>query len=80
MPYRSDIVEELNVLVKFSRHTMQTGIKVHHDAAAETIAATKRLFDKGLITQDDGGYLTDRGVELAEAAHQLVNALDINAA
>lgn len=78
MPYRPEIVDELNLLVKFDRHSsMQTGIKVHHDAAPEMIAAAKRLFDKGLVSQTDGGYLTDRGVELAEKAHDLVNALDI---
>ncbi|WP_420588320.1 TIGR02647 family protein [Bacterioplanoides sp.] len=78
MPYRADIVDELNLLVKFDRHSsMQTGIKVHHDAAPEMVAAAKRLFDKGLTTQTDGGYLTDRGVELAERAHELVSALDI---
>ncbi|WP_419811940.1 TIGR02647 family protein [Bacterioplanoides sp.] len=79
MPYRPEIVDELNLLVKFDRHSsLQTGIKVHHDAAPETIAAAQRLFDKGLVSQTDGGYLTDRGVELAEKAHDLVNALDIS--
>ncbi|KZZ41634.1 MAG: TIGR02647 family protein [Saccharospirillaceae bacterium] len=79
MPYRADIVDELNLLVKFDRHSsIQTGIKVHHDAAPEMVAAAKRLFDKGLTSQTDGGYLTDRGLELAERAHELVSALDIN--
>ena len=77
MSYDSELVEELNVLTKFSRHSMQQGIKIHQDAAQEVIKAAQRLFAKGLITQEDGGYLTDRGVELAEKAHELANALAI---
>lgn len=77
MPYRSEIVDELNLLLKFSQHSTQEGIKVHHSAAPSIIDAAKRLHNKGLVSQDDGGYLTDRGIELAEQANGLINALDV---
>lgn len=77
MPYHSRVVDELNLLVKFSRHSMQEGIKVHHDADLSLIEAAERLHSKGMITQIDGGYLTDRGVETAEKAHGLIDALDV---
>ncbi|MEY3761011.1 MAG: hypothetical protein RIR39_2502, partial [Pseudomonadota bacterium] len=58
MPYTQDIVDEINILVRYNLSTTQEGIKVHTTAAPEVIAATKRLYDKGLLTQEDGGYLT----------------------
>lgn len=77
MPYRPEVVDELNILLKFSQHSTQEGIKIHHSAAPSTIEAAQRLHAKGLVTQADGGYLTDRGIELAELAHGLINALDV---
>jgi uncharacterized protein (TIGR02647 family) len=56
---------------------MQQGIKIHHDADISVIEAAERLFSKGMISQIDGGYLTDRGVETAEKAHSLIDALDV---
>ncbi len=56
---------------------MQEGIKVHHDADISLIEAAERLHSKGMITQIDGGYLTDRGVEIAEKAQALISALEI---
>ncbi|MEZ5481095.1 MAG: TIGR02647 family protein [Porticoccaceae bacterium] len=35
--------------------TTQQGIKVHSDASESVIAATARLFEKGLLSQADGG-------------------------
>jgi len=75
MPYTQDIVEELNILVRYNLSTTQEGIKVHKTAAPEIIAATRRLFDKGLITLEDGGYLTDLGHEAAEQAQTVLNLL-----
>ena len=48
MPYTQDIVDEINILVRYNLNTTQEGIKVHKTAAPEIIAATKRLYDKGL--------------------------------
>ncbi|MDO9164236.1 MAG: TIGR02647 family protein [Methylococcaceae bacterium] len=75
MPYTQDIVEELNILVRYNLSTTQEGIKVHKTAAPEIIAATRRLFDKGLVTLEDGGYLTDLGHEAAEQAQTVLNLL-----
>jgi uncharacterized protein (TIGR02647 family) len=39
------------------------------------IAAAKRLFDKGIVTQEDGGYLTNLGYDLADHAKIIQAAL-----
>jgi uncharacterized protein (TIGR02647 family) len=76
MPYTQDVVDEINILVRYNLSTTQEGIKVHKTAAPELIAATKRLYDKGLITQEDGGYLTSLGHEAAEQAQMVLNLLN----
>lgn len=69
-----EICAELQLLALYSTDTQQSGLKVHHGAAPELIAAAARLYEKRLITQPDGGYLTDLGYE---AAHSLDAVLDI---
>ncbi len=76
MPYTQDIVEELNILVRYNLSTTQEGIKVHKTATPETIAATHRLFEKGLVSQDDGGYLTNLGLETAIKAQAVLDVLN----
>ena len=76
MLYTQDIVDELNILVRYNLSTTLEGIKVHKTAAPEHIAATKRLYDKGLVTQEDGGYLTSLGHEAAEQAQTVLNLLN----
>lgn len=68
MPYTSDLVDELNTLIRFDLACNQLGVKVHKTADAAVIAATSRLHDKGLLTQKDGGYLTGLGRTAAEHA------------
>lgn len=75
MPYTQDIVEELNILVRYNLTTTQEGIKVHKTAVPEVINATQRLYEKGLISQKDGGYLTNLGHEVAEQAQAILNIL-----
>jgi uncharacterized protein (TIGR02647 family) len=75
MPYSPDIIEELNVLARYNLDTTQEGIKVHANAAPGVIGATQRLFDKGLISQADGGYLTNLGREAAEHAQNLMGIM-----
>ena len=58
MPYTPELLEELNVLALFNLDTDLEGIKVHSSADQSKVIAASRLFDKGLITQVDGGYLT----------------------
>lgn len=72
MLYTTELVDELNVLMLFDVSNHQEGIKVHKTAGGNTIAATKRLHKKGLVTQDDGGYLTDLGLEASEQAQALL--------
>ena len=66
MPFKPDLINEANALVRFNLNNTQQGLKIHADAGSEIVSATQRLFDKGLLTQPDGGYLTDLGQETAE--------------
>jgi uncharacterized protein (TIGR02647 family) len=75
MPYTQDLVEELNILVRYNLSTTQEGIKVHKTAPPEICAATHRLFEKGLISRDDGGYLTHLGLETAKQAQAVLDIL-----
>lgn len=68
-------IEEINALLLFNPESHQDGLKVHANAAPEIIAAVKRLFEKGMITQDDGGYLTDLGGKAADHAQLLLGML-----
>ena len=61
-----ELVAELNFLAHYDLGTMQEGIKVHKDADPAVIASAQRLFDKKLVTQPDGGYMTALGREVAE--------------
>ena len=76
MPYTKDLVDEINILVRYNLSTTQEGIKVHKTAAPEAIAATRRLYSEGLVTQEDGGYLTSLGHEAAEQAQAVLNLLN----
>lgn len=63
MPFTASTTEEINLLLQFDNTTLDKGIKVHSSARPEVISACQNLFDKGLVSQRDGGYLTDAGVE-----------------
>lgn len=76
MPYTPSINEELNILVRYNLETTQQGIKIHSSAAAEVITAAQRLFDKGLISQADGGYLTPLGLTAAKHAQELLQIIE----
>lgn len=76
MPFSSDYLEELNLLSLFDTHSLQAGIKVHsHEAPKAMVEAARRLYKKGLITQMDGGYLTDLGFEAMEHTQKLLGIL-----
>ena len=75
MPYTPDLVHELNTLIRFDLETSQQGIKVHKNADPEVIAATRRLYEKGLLTLADGGYLTGLGRDAAEHAQAVLTIL-----
>nr|WP_299242429.1 TIGR02647 family protein [uncultured Halomonas sp.] len=72
MRYSQEILEELNVLCLFNLSTTQEGIKVHSSADPAKIAAVSRLYERGLVTQADGGYLTGLGRDAAMQAQDLL--------
>ena len=75
MSYSPELIEEINLLALYNISSIQEGIKVHKAAGAAAVAAAQRLYDKGLITQADGGYLTNLGIEAAEHAQSLLTIL-----
>ena len=76
MTISTDLLNEMHVLSMFDLSTTQQGIKVHHDADNAIIQATLRLFEKGLVTQEDGGYLTGLGRDAALHVHDLLTILN----
>ncbi|RDE22520.1 TIGR02647 family protein [Motiliproteus coralliicola] len=74
--FPAETIAELELLARFSLNSLQSGLKIHHDAPVDVIGAAQRLFDKGMITQDDGGYLTDRGHEAAESLMRVLSTLE----
>ena len=75
MSFSSSSTEELNLLLQFDSTSMGSGIKVHSSAREAVISACRRLHDKGLISQCDGGYLTDAGIEALAHAQALAGLL-----
>ena len=72
MRYTEEQKAEMDILIRYNLQSTQQGIKVHSRANKEQIAAVQRLFDKGLVTAVDGGYLTDLGRKAAEHAQALL--------
>ncbi|KKO46712.1 DNA-binding protein [Arsukibacterium ikkense] len=66
MPVTAELNAEIKILNLYNLDSQMEGLKVHKDADSETRAAIARLHQKGLLTQTDGGYLTDLGVHCAE--------------
>lgn len=72
-----DMIDEMDLLLKFDLTSAQVGLKIHSSAAPEVVAAGQRLFDKKLVDHADGGFLTPLGHEAAEqlqAIHQILSA------
>jgi len=80
MSFTQDMIAEIDLLLLFDLTTSQAGIKLHKAAAPEAIAAAGRLFEKGFISQEDGGYLTNLGIGAAEHAQALFTCLGAHAA
>lgn len=72
MRYTQQQMAEIDILIRYNLQTTQQGIKVHSNANKEQVEAVQRLYDKGLVTQKDGGYLTDLGRKAAEHAQALI--------
>lgn len=75
MPFNAELTQELNLILKFPDKSLMQGLKIHQDADPQVIDAAKRLYDKGIISLPDGGYLTDLGHDLAEHAQIIQSAL-----
>lgn len=77
MSYTPELVAELEILALFNLDSSQEGLKIHQTAAPKAIAAAQRLFDKELITQTDGGYLTSLGRDAAQHVQTLLTILTV---
>ena len=75
MPFSQEITDELNILAMFNLETTQEGLKIHSTATSNVISAAHRLHEKGLTTQPDGGYLTERGRKASQHAQDLLGIL-----
>lgn len=76
MSYTPELLDELNILIRFDLMTNQQGLKVHTNTAdARMISAIRRLYDKGLVTLPDGGYLTSLGRNAAVHAQAALTLL-----
>ena len=78
MHYTKEQIAELNTLTLYNLKSSSQGIKIHSSASKSQISAVQRLFDKGLVTQADGGYLTDLGQKAAGHAQSLALLLSNN--
>ena len=78
MTIKQELIDEIEVLLRYNLDTTQEGIKVHNSARQGLIDASERLFEKGLISQKDGGYLTDLGHEAAEHTQAALRFLSPN--
>lgn len=77
MELTENLSHELVILSLFNQHSFQEGLKVHAQRACEDdVEATKRLFKKGLITQEDGGYLTSLGKDAVEKLQDVILMLN----
>jgi uncharacterized protein (TIGR02647 family) len=78
MNLNSDLINEIDLLMKFDLSSARVGLKVHSNADPEVIAAAKRLYAKELVEHEDGGFLTSLGHEAAEhlqAVHVILSGV-----
>jgi len=75
MPFTQKQIDEMEILIRFNPKSTMEGIKVHKTAKPELVSAVERLYEKNMVTQVDGGYLTDLGREAAELSQSLLTML-----
>lgn len=73
--FTPELAAELELLARFDLRSLHSGIKIHKDASPTVASAAIRLHSKGLITAEDGGFLTDLGLEVAEHLEHVLVAL-----
>jgi len=78
MKLDNEFAADVELLNLFELDSSQLGLKIHQVASPERIASAKRLYESGLTTQLDGGYLTPLGINAAEHAQALVRILKAN--
>jgi uncharacterized protein (TIGR02647 family) len=66
MSLSKELINEIDLLMKFDLSSARVGLKVHSNADPDIIAAAKRLYVKELVEHEDGGFLTTLGHEAAE--------------
>ena len=66
MNLNPDLIDEIDLLLKFDLSSARVGLKVHSNAHPGIIAAARRLYEKELVEHEDGGFLTTLGHEAAE--------------
>lgn len=77
MSFTPELVAELEVLALFDLESTLEGLKIHQTAGPARVAAVQRLFEKKLIDQPDGGYLTSLGRDAAEHVKGLLLILNV---
>lgn len=76
MSQNQQLSAELDLLRLFNLDSSSEGLKVHSSGASEdSVNAAKRLHEKQLVTQPDGGYLTPMGREAAEHLQRAIGIL-----
>lgn len=66
MTLNAELIQEIELLLKFDLSSARVGLKIHSNADPEVIAAARRLYQKELVEHEDGGFLTTLGHEAAE--------------
>ncbi len=70
-----ELIAELALLRRFAMGG-PVAMDVHDNPDPAVIAAAERMHQKGLITEPQGGKLTDSGREAVELLERLFNLLD----
>lgn len=70
-----ELIEEIKLLSHYNLTSLQEGIKIHGSTNPEMALVAKRLFAKGILSQEDGGYLTDLGIEVVEHVQSTLSIL-----
>ena len=70
-----ELIDEINLLRRFGMGG-PVAMDVHDNPDPAVTAAAARMHEKGLITEADGGQLTDSGREAVQHLDSLLNLLD----
>lgn len=79
MSLSTELIDEIELLMKFDLSSARVGLKVHSNADPKMISAAKRLHAKDLVEYEDGGCLTPLGHEAAEhlqSAHVILTGIN----